>query len=232
MRALRALAAAAGFAALAVAAALVLGALSAVDVAAVADPLSDVDAERYLLALAAVLLAGSAWFVRRRSDGEPDRFDALREAPPEGVAAPAAIRVGGRFDRLVADAVAAERDGDADAVVDRLRDTAVGLYGDVTGVDRAVARRRVESGEWTDDPLAAAFLSPATTMPLPARVRAWLDPERERRRRVDAAIAALFDLRDGSVPDATAESGPEDGAGDEPTRPRASRAADGGGANR
>ena len=70
--------------------------------------------------------------------------------------------------------------------------TAVGVYAEHERVDPATARAAVEGGEWTDDRTAAAFLAEGEPTPtVLERVRLWLTPERERRRRVDRTIAAI-----------------------------------------
>jgi hypothetical protein len=77
--------------------------------------------------------------------------------------------------------------------------TAVGVY---AAYERADLETRsyaaVAGGEWTDDRTAAAFLAEedGPTPTLLARVRLWLTPERERRRRVDRTLAAIRHLRE------------------------------------
>lgn len=58
---------------------------------------------------------------------------------------------------------------------------------------RATARRAIETGDWTDDDLVAAFLADeeGPGFSLLARLRAWLDPEAERRRRVERTVDAI-----------------------------------------
>lgn len=54
---------------------------------------------------------------------------------------------------------------------DRLREAAVALAAGRKGVDRETAAAHVERGEWTDDPLAAAFLSESVRAPATVRWR-------------------------------------------------------------
>ncbi len=78
--------------------------------------------------------------------------------------------------------------------------TAVTAYAEYERVDPETrSYAAVASGEWTDDPTAAAFLAEedGPTPGLLARVRLWLTPERERRRRVDETLAAIRRLREG-----------------------------------
>lgn len=79
------------------------------------------------------------------------------------------------------------------ALRESLVETAVGAYAEYERVDRARARTAVESGEWTDDRTAGAFLAEedGPTPTLLSRARLWLTPERERRRRVDRTLAAI-----------------------------------------
>ncbi|ADQ69393.1 hypothetical protein C499_12510 [Halogeometricum borinquense DSM 11551] len=199
MKALRTVAGLAGIVVVAVTIGLVAGVVT--PVSALSERVSSLDGEQYLLALAAVLLLGGLWFARRRASSTSDRFTELREMPPEGASAPASIRVGGRFDRVVGNALSSDDDDAMTPVVTRLRETATGLYADVANVDQQTARRCIRNGEWTDDELAAAFLAAGSGQaPLRSRIRVWLDPPRERRRRVDATLDALFELREGVVP--------------------------------
>jgi hypothetical protein len=205
VRPLRTAASVGGLAAVAATVALVFGAVPSERVAPFAAVTDAVGGRRFLLLLAVTLLLAGLWFARRRGSSTNDRYTQLRETPPEGVAAPASIRVGGEFDRLVGEAVASDDDGAMRPVVARLRETATELCADATDADRETARRRIEDGAWTDDALAAAFLAGDGRMPFRARIRAWLDPARERRRRVDATLDALFELRRGVVPATTTD---------------------------
>lgn len=78
------------------------------------------------------------------------------------------------------------------------------------GEDEAAAERAIVEGTWTDDPAAAATLSPELRRPdwpLRDRVRAWLFPERVLRREVRRAvheIGAVAAERVPTVPGRTA----------------------------
>ena len=74
-----------------------------------------------------------------------------------------------------------------------LRETALAAI-QASGTDEETARSRLEAGEWTDDPLAEAFLSDSQPVPLLARVRGWLDTEAEARRRLTRTIDALHEF--------------------------------------
>lgn len=53
------------------------------------------------------------------------------------------------------------------------------------------AEPALEDGSWTDDALAAGFLSGSQPTPLRARFRRWLDEEAEAKRRLRRTIAAI-----------------------------------------
>ncbi|MFC6974660.1 hypothetical protein ACFQL1_08155 [Halomicroarcula sp. GCM10025709] len=76
-------------------------------------------------------------------------------------------------------------------VVERLSEVATTAHARAADGERSAAREAVRSGTWTDDRIAAAVLSPETPFPVGARLRLWLDPERERERRLDRAVAAV-----------------------------------------
>lgn len=65
------------------------------------------------------------------------------------------------------------------------------------GRSSSAAREAVRSGAWTDDPVAAAFLSEEARLPLAERVRAAIDPGRAYRRRVRRTVAAIESLDPG-----------------------------------
>lgn len=118
-------------------------------------------------------------------------------APPDPERVPTADAPGAEFDRLVrggwrtAPAALRRRDG----LYDRLREAALQTVIRAEGCSRDAALRRIEAGTWTDDPVAAAFLSgnpalegrPARTT-LAALLRVEL-PLQLRARRTARAIA-------------------------------------------
>lgn len=130
---------------------------------------------------------------------EPDSdFRALREDPPEH--ATAAARVGDRFDHRLARTADGATLGleDADEVRDDLRALAVDVVARESNCPADVARERVDAGEWTDDPVAAAYVADReASLPFYRRLLAWLRPWRATVRRVEAAIAAVEDRRSG-----------------------------------
>lgn len=140
-------------------------------------------------ALVGVVGLVAAWHVGRGGrDGTT--FDGAVETPPESVNAEETPLAGARLDDRYASAVADEP-GAMDAMVDRLRTTAVTTYALEAELSRERADRAVAAGEWTDDAVAAALLAPDRPQPLLARLRRWLDPESERERRVKRTLDAI-----------------------------------------
>jgi len=74
---------------------------------------------------------------------------------------------------------------------DRVRESAVETLYRHEGLDRSAAARAVETGEWTDDRAAAAFLSPEVGVPARARVRAVLRRESTFEYALGRAVAAV-----------------------------------------
>ena len=135
------------------------------------------------------------------------RFERAGANPPEAVTAePRAVSastVDGSFEAAVEHGGAALHDARA-----QLTTAAVGACAVATGQSREAARDAVARGTWTDDPVAALFLmvddtggcnsftrqsllSAEPSPPLGARLRLWLTPRRERRRRIEATVAAI-----------------------------------------
>lgn len=78
--------------------------------------------------------------------------------------------VGERLDTQL-DALASHRDtARADVLRDELRPLAIELVRRIEDLDRETARRRVERGEWTDDPRASAFFA-TEPVAIPLRIR-------------------------------------------------------------
>jgi hypothetical protein len=80
-------------------------------------------------------------------------------------------------------------------VRDRLREAAVRSLVTHAGYEREAARNAVESGEWTDDPVAASFLAEGRKYPPGIRVKALFGrvdlPEAGARRSVEAIVAVI-----------------------------------------
>lgn len=106
--------------------------------------------------------------------------------------------VGASFDRQLertADAAAGGRDHDD--VQDHLFSLAVDVVAHTEACRRETALQVVKRGEWTDDPVAAAYLGDSRVSVAPQRrLAAWFRPRwatRRRARRTAAAIEARLD---------------------------------------
>jgi hypothetical protein len=101
---------------------------------------------------------------------------------------------GAALDRQIDQVGDGKRGRQARARVRReVRSVAVETLCDVEGIDEATAERRLEAGEWTDDPRAAAFLGDES-VPQPRlglRLRDWLSADPTFVRRARAAVAAV-----------------------------------------
>ncbi len=203
-----------------------LGAVRAVTVDAVAG------VPRAALGWSVTLGAGCYAVVRlyraRARPSSPPRF-AFEADPGSGAGPGTAGRdgdedrrtVGTAFGSTVRRATVGMSDPTADGgqVRSRLRATAVeAVHRDADGpTDRAGAERAVRRGEWTDDPVAAAFLADGDgpDHPLPARLRGWLRPDAAFCRRVDRTVAAIHERSAASGrldrSDAVAERATHDG---------------------
>ncbi|WP_415382936.1 hypothetical protein [Halosimplex sp. TS25] len=120
-----------------------------------------------------------------------ERFERLVTDAPETVTAPDRTLAANDFDAAVDRAV----DGDEramDQIRDRIRRLAVARL-ERGGWDDDSAADAVATGKWTDDRIAAAFLSGADGVvpSLRSRLRLWLDPATERERRVRQTVAAV-----------------------------------------
>lgn len=129
--------------------------------------------------------------------GADRSFEATVDNPPESVT----------DDRrqLTAESL----DGDIDAAVSRggrplrqVRDTlsltAASAYASREGTSLEDARAIIDAGAWTENETAAAFLG-GETGPRPSiysRIRLWLLPAAERRRRIEQTIRAIGDLQE------------------------------------
>lgn len=213
----------------------------------VADPVAEIsavlesrDPQRLLLALGVLVGLYAGWTAWR---GSPDRgategpaaaFEGVGD-PPETVTAADRARTGRSFDERVADAVAGD-DRSLASVQGTLARTAAATYARAADCDADAATRAVETGAWTDDPTAAAFLAgeDGPNFSLWARLKEWLDPAAERRRRIDRTVAAVetaFETDPAERADESARSaGGESGSEplDEESADETSATADGG----
>lgn len=149
-----------------------------------------------VVALGAVCSAWISWTsgaADRRPAPASDGFERLREEPPER-ASPSPV-VGARFDRRLARSADGPEGG---AVRPTVRSLAVRAVAAADGCEESTAERRVESGEWTEDPVAAAYVADReSALPFRYRLRAWLRPEWTRAERVERALAAIERRQEG-----------------------------------
>jgi hypothetical protein len=148
------------------------------------------------LTTAAVAAGLVGYAFRRRRQTEPvTESSLLAGAGSETTAADPGQPVDGALDRIAdgSDAFA----GEARARVrERIRETAVRACAQKHGVSRDEATDVVARGEWTSDPVAAAFLGDerAPRYPLRERLRGWVHPGPAFRRRVERSVDATHDL--------------------------------------
>lgn len=167
-----------------------------------ADP-AEPSARLRLVATSGALALGLLWIARGGSAADeelqaPDAFDAATHPPPEPASADGARLVGADLEARWARATAGDERALA-AVRDRLRRTAVQAVARSRGQEREAAAAAIATGDWTDDRTAAAFLAErgGPGHGVRARLRLWLDPERERERRVRRTVAAVQSLAGG-----------------------------------
>lgn len=167
--------------------------------AAVRDVEAAVEPWVVVLVLSLVVFAYAVYRFWRADDGTVERLVRDDDAPTQDLDAVAVDfdpeRPGRAFDYALARTVAQlEADPNADAwEADRVREDleiAVVAVQAARGVDADAARAAVESGEWTDDRLAAAFLGgpEAPGVSLWQRAYAWLYPARAFQRRVERVV--------------------------------------------
>lgn len=105
------------------------------------------------------------------------------------------------MDERIAAAVDGNGEDDREEVREELRSVAVELLARERGLAERHARTRIESGEWTDDLRASAFLGgPEAPAPgLRVRVFDWLSVEGAYARGLDATIGELETIVDDSA---------------------------------
>lgn len=139
--------------------------------------------------------AGGAFSPDDRLDGPTTRLPERVDTDPTTIAGDGLDRA---FDRTPVSEIG-----------DRLRSRVVAVER-LAGADEATACERVSAGNWTEDRLAASVVSSELSVPVSARLRAWLDPDTERRRRLrrtlDALDARLASVRTADAGHTTAET--------------------------
>lgn len=186
----RAVPAAVGVLAVAVAAGIGVGALPA----AVTGPVTGLDAT-LTTGVLGIVLVGYALRRRRQRSG-----DARTSPLAVDRDAPDATPPGADLDDAVQQATSrpsaiATRDA-RNVVRERVRATAVRAYARTRSVDEDAAADAVGRGAWTTDRVAAAFVGDerAPRLPLRERLRGWLHPDTAFERWVTRATDAVHDL--------------------------------------
>lgn len=127
----------------------------------------------------------AAWYLRSTESTlfvEP-ADEAPPFATPEGTAA--------QFHDAIQATYRGETDDSLDQIHELLVDSAVRTLRTRRGLDARTARVAVESGTWTDDPVAAAFLADERDYPLPDRLYRRVDPGGAYQRRVRRTLDAI-----------------------------------------
>ncbi|AUG46257.1 hypothetical protein BVU17_01505 [Haloarcula taiwanensis] len=140
------------------------------------------------------VLAG--WLGGLLGGSSPTTFDVALDSPPEDVTATESRLFAADIDAAIDDAVAGD-DAAMDTVTERLTAAATTAYAIGAGVSQASAHQAVRAGTWTDDAVVAALLAPDEPQSLLARLRLWLDPESERRRRIRRTVDAIEQVSGG-----------------------------------
>ncbi|QKY16098.1 hypothetical protein [Halorubrum sp. CBA1229] len=91
-------------------------------------------------------------------------------------------------------------------VRDRVRELAVAAVARDRNAPTDAAEDLVETGEWTDDATAAAFLAPRSSYPVRVRVRAMVSGRSRYESGLRAAVDALDRLEDGEPEDCESEA--------------------------
>lgn len=146
-----------------------------------------------LLPLWGIVLAA---LVLRRSWVGVETPDPVRSTPPEEGVTTATDSVGQSMERELTRAGKSQYYGASASPSEKeirstLREGAVRRTRTAKGHDRATARSIVAAGEWTDDQVAAAFLSEEVPYPLGERLRGMIDPGSAYLRRVRRTTAAI-----------------------------------------
>ncbi|WP_265110093.1 DUF7269 family protein [Halosolutus halophilus] len=163
------------------------------------------------LAIAGYAL-GWVWTV-----GPSSRGAMLEDDPPEAGVTRTDYRVGRETAQLL-DTAAGDwyRCWPSESTADvrrRLVDGATRVLTTKRGFAPEAAREAVESGTWTGDPVAAAFLADDLRQPVRERLHAAIDPGAAYQRRVRRTLAAIEAIDDGrsgiESADADSRDGPE-----------------------
>lgn len=152
-----------------------------------------------LLYLGALLLPGVGALLvvvalRQQMQAGPTDSDPIRSPRPEDGVTEAGSRVGRDRQQQLSVATGRRyrcRSPSTETIRASLSRGAVQRTRTRLGHDEEMASAIVDAGEWTDDPVAAAFLSEGTPYPVTERLRAAVDPGSAYRRRVRRTLDAI-----------------------------------------
>ncbi|EMA37338.1 DUF7269 family protein [Halobiforma nitratireducens] len=167
-----------------------------------------------------IALVGFKWaWTGGTDDGGPDPL-IDGESPERGTTRSSrrvARDTGWLLGRAAADRYQCRSSGSTVEVRDRLIDGAVRVLASRGGLEADAAREAIRTGEWTDDPVAAAFLSPRLRQPPGERLRGAVDPGSAYTRRVRRTLSAIEAVETDNTSRTPADSR-ESTDGDEPAR--------------
>jgi hypothetical protein len=145
--------------------------------------LSSLEPRTVGLAVAAVtgILLLTLLLFSRPTKATDETFRRLRDAPPENVTVTGVDQAGTEFDADISAGRSNKRD--------QLRKIAVAEVAFDNG--ETAAEDVVATGKWTENRPAALFVGDEVEPTLFERLRTWLDPESEHRRRMLATIEAI-----------------------------------------
>lgn len=155
-----------------------------------------------LLAVSYIFLAARSQPIRSADESLADaqrRFKAAVEEPPEAVTANRQTATAASVDETLEEAINGS-DYALMQVRSALRTIAARIYGEATETPPEDAKQAVEAGTWTTDAVAGAFLARpgGPRPPIYSRLRLWLTPERERRRRIERTLRVIEQQADRS----------------------------------
>ncbi|QLD86347.1 hypothetical protein HWV23_11635 [Natronomonas halophila] len=165
-------------------------------VGAIASARSVSEASDRAFWLAALGVCCLLWVARTAgSKTETGDFGAVSRYPIDDGTVPT---VGRGFDAAVEAAADAAAEGDDhDDAKETLRSLAADVLVHAEGCSHEAAAERVRRGDWTDDPVAAAYLAQGREAPFRWRLRTWFRPRRTTKRRIGRTVRAIEARMDG-----------------------------------
>lgn len=147
----------------------------------------------FYIVVSSVSIGGAAY---SQDSTVADKYSDAIENRPESVTANKRMVTACELDDELTTA-AAEGGHKFKSVRETLVETAVSVRTTATNRDEGRSRADIQRGEWTDDQLAAAFLSgeAGPTPSLFSRFRLWLVPTHERRRRIERSLSAIEEMQ-------------------------------------